>query len=234
MTSYIFDVDGTLTPSRGKMDKEFATWFKQFAIDHNVFMVTGSDRDKTLDQIPEEIYNSCVRVYQCAGCDVWRQDVNIKSGILHLPEELVNQLNMFVEQSKFYRKTGHHIDRRPGLVNFSIVGRGCNFEERVMYREWDEHKKERETVASKLRAMYPGFQFSVAGETGIDITIQGVNKSQILDDFDGEEEIFFFGDKCQPGGNDYEIAWAVDARPWGRVIEVESWKDTWDNLELLE
>lgn len=231
---YIFDVDGTLTPSRARMDREFAAWFEQFATHHAVYMVTGSDREKTLDQIPEEIYNLCIRVYQCAGCDVWQQTTNIKSGILYLPDDLISQLNIFVKSSKFYSKTGHHIDVRPGLVNFSIVGRKCSFEERVMYREWDEHKKERETIAAKLRTMYPSFQFSVAGETGIDITVQGINKSQILDDFTDSDTIYFFGDKCQYGGNDHEIALAVhDREDKSRVFEVDCWKHTWKILREL-
>ena len=29
-TAFIFDVDGTLTPSRQEMDKEFQKWFTQF------------------------------------------------------------------------------------------------------------------------------------------------------------------------------------------------------------
>jgi len=32
MNQYIFDVDGTLTPSRGKIDPEFGAWFITFAI----------------------------------------------------------------------------------------------------------------------------------------------------------------------------------------------------------
>ena len=33
---YVFDVDGTLTPSRGKIDVEFKAWFLDFArIDKN-------------------------------------------------------------------------------------------------------------------------------------------------------------------------------------------------------
>lgn len=231
---FIFDVDGTLTPSRGKMDEQFANWFEQFATINDVYMVTGSDRQKTLEQIPRSIYNLCNRVYQCAGGDVWAQDVNIRSGIISLPKDLLSQLDIFVAQSKFYRKTGHHIDHRPGLVNFSIVGRGCNLEERAMYREWDEHKNERNNIANKLRTMYPQYKFSVAGETGIDITTKDCDKSQILKDFDDADTIYFFGDKVQYGGNDHEIALAIhDREDKSRVFEVDCWKHTWKILKEL-
>ena len=51
MIKYIFDVDGTLTPSRQKIDPEFSTFMVNFACEHDVYLVTGSDRDKTLVQV---------------------------------------------------------------------------------------------------------------------------------------------------------------------------------------
>ena len=51
MKKYIFDVDGTLTASRSKIDPEFAEWFEHFATHDACYLVTGSDRKKTLEQI---------------------------------------------------------------------------------------------------------------------------------------------------------------------------------------
>ena len=62
MKKYIFDVDGTLTPSRSKIDLQFYRWFKDFATNHEVYLVTGSDREKTIEQITPEIYNLAKRV----------------------------------------------------------------------------------------------------------------------------------------------------------------------------
>lgn len=60
---FIFDVDGTLTPSRGLIDGDFAVFFSTFCAENDVYLVTGSDRDKTIEQIGEEIYSLCKRVY---------------------------------------------------------------------------------------------------------------------------------------------------------------------------
>ena len=40
---FIFDVDGTLTPSRQAMDPEFKEWFIDFIKANKVWLVTGSD-----------------------------------------------------------------------------------------------------------------------------------------------------------------------------------------------
>ncbi len=44
---FIFDVDGTLTPSRQKMDMEFQKYFMDFCEDNFVYLITGSDRKDT-------------------------------------------------------------------------------------------------------------------------------------------------------------------------------------------
>lgn len=234
MIKFIFDVDGTLTPSRGLMDKKFGEWFRDFAAANDVYIVTGSDRTKTLEQIPLEIYNEFNRAYHCSGNDVWVKSNNIRSGSLTLPQGLLLELDKILNKSKFYVKTGKHIDYRPGLVNFSIVGRGCSLQERVMYREWDEHKNERQSISNKLSKLFPHLNFQIAGETGIDITAKGNDKSQILRDFKDTDVIYFFGDKCQEGGNDHEIALAVNDRENGsRVYEVEDWEHTWLKISSL-
>ena len=54
---FLFDVDGTLTPSRQKMDKEFSKFFSNFCKNNDVYLVTGSDRDKTVEQLGKTLYN---------------------------------------------------------------------------------------------------------------------------------------------------------------------------------
>ena len=100
-----------------------------------------------------------------------------------------------------------------------------------MYNDYDTQIKERSRIAQGFNKRFPQYQASVAGEIGIDITVKGCNKSQILKDFDEcIDDIVFFGDKCEDGGNDYEIAQAV-AFGGGIVRQVKDWKDTWIKLK---
>ena len=48
---FIFDVDGTLTPSRRKMTKEFKEFFEQWALKNHFYLVTGSDLPKLQEQM---------------------------------------------------------------------------------------------------------------------------------------------------------------------------------------
>lgn len=233
MKKYIFDVDGTLTPSRGTIQPGFKEFFRQFCIDNEVYIVTGSDRTKTIEQIGPTIYALCKRVYQCSGNDVWEGDVNTKTNIMEIPEAMYDMMYLYLEQSKFSIRTGCHIDTRPGLVNFSIIGRGCDREQRAEYVEWDRKHSEREFMAENMRAIFPEYDIQVAGDTGLDITLKGKEKSQILEDFDlKNDQLYFFGDKMEPGGNDYSLGFALATRGHD-IKQVKGWEDTWEVLKSL-
>tara|TARA_B100000131_G_scaffold274197_1_gene276006 strand:+ start:5393 stop:6091 length:699 start_codon:yes stop_codon:yes gene_type:complete len=230
MIKYIFDVDGTLTPSRGKIHNEFRTFMRKFMDSHDVYLVTGSDREKTVDQIGIMLYNRAKYVYQCNGNDVWQKDTRLHSGVLDISDSLYQDLHYELKKSKFPLRLGNHIEERPGLVNFSIVGRNCGPDSRQVYVKYDKNTDERKIIAERLREKQPQYDIQVAGETGIDITAKGANKSQILKYFKEDDIIWFFGDKTMYGGNDYEIANAVDKRN-GKVFTISTWRETWNVLK---
>ena len=82
---YIFDVDGTLTPSRQVIDSSFEAFMIKFCCKHDVYLVTGSDRQKTVDQLGLDICYRAKRVYNCSGADVWEKNENIYRSSWGLP-----------------------------------------------------------------------------------------------------------------------------------------------------
>ena len=129
-----------------------------------------------------DIYYLADRVYNCSGNHVFEQGKEVYKTDWKLPDPEAFFLLDKLADSSFYRKTGNHLEERTGTANFSIVGRNCNFEERVMYREWDEHKNERRIIAEEFNSKFPDIEALVAGETGIDIFPRGANKGQIWED----------------------------------------------------
>ena len=223
INDYIFDVDGTLTPSRGTIDPSFYKNFLQFAKTHRVFLVTGSDRDKTIEQIGEEIYNACMMVFNCSGNDIYVRDKNMATNRWELPIDAKQWLNFKLEHSAFPLRTGLHFEDRPGMCNFSVVGRNANPEQRKQYYEYDCKTKEREKISKAFNEKYPDLQSDVGGETGIDIFKKGCNKAQILDEFTSTDRIKFYGDRVDPAGNDYPLAVLLEPH---QVFAVKDWKHT--------
>ena len=88
MKKYIFDVDGTLTPSRKQIDGKFWAFFLQFCCRNDVYLVTGSDREKTLEQLGLDICYRAKRVYNCSGSDAYERDVNVYRDDWTLPKQV--------------------------------------------------------------------------------------------------------------------------------------------------
>jgi phosphomannomutase len=227
MVKFIFDIDGTLTPSRQKMDKKFADWFEQFASHNDVYFVTGSDKVKTEEQVGTSLYNLAKRVYNCSGNDVWEQDSNVRTNEFVLPNDAEEMLQKELQDSKFPLRTGLHFEFRPGMLNFSIVGRNATLGERKLYVRYDEKIKEREKIADKFNKMFSQLEARAGGETGIDISEKGKDKSQIISDFSKEDLIIFFGDRLDEAGNDRPLA---DVNKQGINYHVKDWRDTWSKL----
>ncbi len=228
--SYVFDIDGTLTPSRGKIDPEFLQFMLFFAGTHNVYLVTGSDRDKTLEQIGLDLYNSCKRVYNCSGSDVYEADRNVYRDDWELPKDVEIHLNDELNFSKFPIRNGNHIERRPGTVNFSILGRDPDpMKGRKEYISWDKINGERQYIARRLNYSFPELYVALGGQTGLDIAPKGRGKEQIIRDFEGG--IKFYGDRMDKDGNDYSLAMAIKEKGLGETFHVYDWKHTWELLE---
>lgn len=225
MNKFIMDVDGTLTPSRGIIDPQFKAFFNSFALMHDVYLVTGSDKAKTVEQLSQPTLNLCKRVYNCSGNDVYEQGVRTKVSLWVLPEDAEAWLNQQLEESPYPIRTGLHIENRPGTVNFSVVGRNADTTQRKNYFAYDNEAGERDQIAKAFMEAFPGLVATVGGETGIDIYPSGADKGQIFDDFEEGDTLIFFGDRCEPGGNDYPLARLCD-----KVHHVDSWRSTWKVL----
>jgi len=230
-THYIFDVDGTLTPSRQKMDEDFSRFFLHFCTMNSVYLVTGSDKEKTLEQVGSLIYKTCKRVYNCSGSDVYIGSRNVYRDTWTLPILARQFLKQCVEEEDFNIRTGNHIEERPGMINYSLVGRNATMRDRKAFVDWEASNGSRRRTADAFNIMFPELQATIGGETGIDIGPKGSDKSQILRDFIKEDKIVFFGDAIFEGGNDLSLAEAIANKELGMFYKVTEWKETWEILK---
>ncbi len=215
MRVYLFDIDGTLTPPRQPMSEGFAKFFLDFCEENTVYLSTGSDWSKVVEQVPENILHSCAGVFTCSGNSYWSLDVDdvfVEDASYRADfepsEALLSDLGLFLESSDCPKKTGEHIEHRTGMINFSTIGRACSQEEREEYSMWDKENKEREKIVSVLRKRYNDLSFNIGGQISIDISPTGYDKSRsvsYLREWHPDCSIHFFGDKMQPGGNDYPV-----------------------------
>lgn len=227
---FVFDVDGTLTPSRQPMVPEFAAWFREYFKNRRYAFVSGSDYLKLQEQLPEDILHKAEAVFACSGNSVWTQGKLIHKNDWIPPADLLADLAQALKDCSYDVMTGNHIEIRTGLVNFSFVGRNCTAEQRRAFFAWDQEHSLRLWLCLKLRQKYPDLTFEIGGEISFDIYPKGCDKSQILKHL-GLSTIYFFGDGIEPGRNDYSLAQALE-HP-SKSFPVLDWQDTHHQLNQL-
>lgn len=225
MRCYIFDVDGTLTAPRKHIDSNFKTQFLNWAKDKDLYIATGSDFVKTKQQLPQEVLNVFKGIFCCMGNELRNSTGTIafKSNFM-IPDDLNEDLERILVNSKYPIKTGTHVEFRTGMVNFSTVGRNASHAQRLEYTNWDSIHKERQSIADYINVNYPDLEASVGGSISIDIIEKGKDKGQVVSWLvdEGYKDIVFFGDRCVPGGNDWGIV---------RELEKSNIKNQWFNVE---
>ena len=194
---------------------------------NHVSLVTGSDREKTVEQLGLDICYTAKRVYNCSGSDVYEKNKNVYRDAWELPKQVEKFLEDELAYSCFPIRNGLHIERRPGGVNFSILGRGKDtLNGREEYVKWDKERLERVDIAERLKTQFPDLEVQVGGQTGLDLAPKGSNKSQILRDFDKTDDLHFFGDMMEEGQNDYPLAMAILDNMMGTCYNVSDYKET--------
>ena len=228
MTTFLFDVDGTLTDPRRQIVSDFKEFMFDFVKQHKCMIVTGSDRPKTIEQIGEDLTNSFARVYHCSGNHVYEGSKEVYRSEWSLTEQQVLFLKQHLNIIKYPEMTGNHIEQRTGTANFSIVGRNADWDQRARYADWEKVNKGRDTVAMYYNQEFNDSIAQVAGQTSIDIFKKGCDKSQAIREHEGTT--IYFGDHCQPGGNDFT---AAQASTHFHQID-QGYKQTWEILKNIQ
>ena len=242
---FIFDVDGTLTPSRLPMTKEFQKFFKQWIKKNKFYLVTGSDLPKLQEQL-NYLDIEAEGIFTCCGNQFWKPDpsiVNTSAELIYdnkfeMTNKLKSSLEVMLMSSQYPHRYGNHIEDRGSMVNFSIVGRNCTQEQREKYYEWDKEKGERRKMSIFLKNKFKDLDAVIGGQISIDIYPKGNDKSQVLNVIEQERlvppnEYIFIGDGIENGGNDYPLAELMDNTEICDWYHTKGWEHTKEILESL-
>jgi phosphomannomutase len=236
-TAYLFDIDGTLTPPTQKMQGDFIYSFLDWSKSKDFFLVGGSSNNSLLRQLPSSIFSRACGIFSSMG-----NELRIKNKLIYKREwkpsvELLSKLLEWHMKSPYQQKGKKYIDKRVGMINFSIAGRDSNENERKKYFEWDKIHSERETIANDLSEEFPNLDIRIGGMISLDIQPKGFNKSQAVDwvrDSGMYNKIYYFGDKGFEGGNDYDAKININNNNDGKFFDVKDCNHTKKILESLQ
>lgn len=238
----LFDVDGTLTKPRLAIDDKFKEFlYKEVLPKATIGLVGGSDLDKMYEQLNgREIMEKFDFVYPENGLVQYAKGVEVgKVSIAqHLGEDVLKRFINFVlkylSNLELPIKRGTFIEFRSGMINVSPIGRNCSAKERLEFFEYDNKHQIRQQMIDVLKKEFVDVDltYSIGGQISFDVYPNGWDKTYCLRHATkgtNFKEIHFFGDKTDPGGNDYEIY--SDSRTIGH--KVTSPEDTQRQLKEL-
>ncbi|KAF7496454.1 Phosphomannomutase 2 [Sarcoptes scabiei] len=236
----LFDIDGTLTEPRQSITTEMDRLLLELHEKIDIGLVSGSDLPKLVEQMncnnfpnvtnsfedpTENLINRFDYIFAENGLVAFNQGklIHKKSIVSELGEnklqEIINFVLEYLSKISLPKKRGNFIEFRNGMINVSPIGRSCSQEERMEFFEFDRVHGIRRRLVEALQMKFNQhtdenpirMHFAIGGQISIDCYPQGWDKSYCLQFLqDRYEEIYFFGDRTQLGGNDYEIA--IDPR----------------------
>ena len=204
---FLFDIDGTLTPPLKCMTQSHTHFFLSWSIDKNFYLVGGSDIQKIKKQLPHSILRRSKGIFSSMAnvLEDWTGRVVYKND-WKCSTNLLNELQVILNESPYPKKKTHHIEKRIGMLNFSVAGRDSTERERKEYFKWDSTNNERLKIISKLSKKFKNLDFRLGGMISIDIQPKGFNKAQACEWVrkNNKNKIIYFGDKIFKDGNDYD------------------------------
>jgi len=213
----LFDVDGTLTKPRNDIDPKLEDLLQNNLKPLcSLGIVGGSDFKKIAEQMNgNDVIHRYDYVFSENGL-VWfkkGQEGDRQSIQKHMGEEKLQRFINFVlgylSKVVLPVKRGNFVEFRAGMLNISPIGRSCSQEEREAFEKYDKEHKIREKMIEDIEKEFPNFglTYSIGGQISFDVFPTGWDKTYCLKhlELEGFDEIHFFGDKTDKGGNDYEI-----------------------------
>ena len=223
----LFDMDGTLTPPREKMNSNILKPLSELQKNgFEIAIVSGSDLDYIKEQCEllwdiNNVDPYKIHFLPCNGTKYFlsnssgfekKYDLNMKDTVGEYTYNNVIRILLDCQSSIRYLVgediplSGTFVQYRGSMINWCPIGRDASTEERKIWVHLDEKYKIRETMLKRLMS-YPVFhslQVKLGGETSFDIYPNGWDKTYAWNVFEDYKEIYFVGDRCFPKGNDYE------------------------------
>ena len=248
MKLVLFDVDGTLTPARLSINNNMTQCLERLKKieDIDVGFVGGSDLSKQKEQLGEDKFHLFDWRFSENGLTGYHKQklIHERSFVQAMTElhfkQLINTCLFVLSGLECPKKRGTFIEYRNGMINISPIGRACNQSEREEFEQYDKIHHVRQHMIHQIKEIWndylvkyeisniPELNFSIGGQISVDIFPKGWDKTYCLSFVEGlYDEIHFFGDKTDSGGNDYEIY--NDSRVIGHKVSCPE-----DTIQILE
>ncbi|MGO3233016.1 MAG: HAD-IIB family hydrolase [Microbacterium sp.] len=239
-----FDLDDTLAPSKSPVDPRIAAQLRALLRLVDVAVISGGNeaqfRSQLIAQLGDADAAELARLHLLPTCGtrylrhdgddfvtVYAHDLSAeeKSAALLALREEAERLDLW-ESNPW----GDILEDRGSQITFSALGQQAPGDAK---HAWDPSGEKRLRLRDAVAARLPDLEVRAGGSTSIDITRAGIDKAYGMKSLAEHtatalEDMLFYGDRLDEGGNDYPVL-ALGIRS----IAVTGWQDTADQLDLL-
>lgn len=218
----VFDMDGTLTPSKAPLSKNTRKLLEKLLTQKMVAVIGGGKYELFKKQLlnhlslPSNLAKNLF-LFPTSGASFYKykgghwQKIYARYLTQKEKEEIIKNINQVLEKINYKKPKkiyGELIEDRGAQITFSAIGQKAPL---VVKKNW--HKKNnklRFKIARLLKKILPKFNVQIGGLTSIDITKKGVDKAYGIRQIEKvlkipRQQMLFIGDAIFPGGNDYAV-----------------------------
>lgn len=240
-----FDLDGTLAVTKSAISDVMAIRLKDLLSLYEVCVISGGKFEQFEKQLIERLdvspgQMSRLHIMPTSGTRYFRFDDRSLEWVLEYaqdlsPEqraEIVDVLTTGAKELGYWETKPHGdiIEDRGSQITYSALGQEAPAD---LKYAWDPDGAKKRSLRDFAAERLPDLEVHVGGTTSVDVTEAGIDKaygmSQLMTLLEmTKQEILFFGDKLEEGGNDYPVkAMGID------TIAVKSWEETALALEAI-
>jgi HAD superfamily hydrolase (TIGR01484 family) len=214
----VFDLDGTLAPSKSSLAPETAGLLRDLLGIIKVAVISGGAwaqfEKQLLADLPQDSLLANLSLLPTCGTKFFEYKGKWEELYSEdLTAEQIKKITDSLDQAA--RETGYHarkvwgkvIENRGSQVTFSALGQQAPLAEK---EKWDADFAKRKKITAMLEKLIPEFSIRMGGATSIDVTKPGIDKAYGIGKLRdilhlSLKEMVYIGDALFPGGNDYPV-----------------------------
>ena len=212
----VFDLDGTLAPSKSSLAPQTAGLLRDLLGMMKVAVISGGAwaqfEKQLLTDLPKGSLLANLSLLPTCGTKFFEYDgrwTELYSEDLSTEQKkkIVDSLDKAAEQAGYRAKKvwGEVIEDRGSQVTYSALGQQAPLSEK---EKWDADFSKRKKITAILENLIPEFSVRMGGATSIDVTKPGIDKAYGIGKLRDTlhlslKEMIYIGDALFPGGNDY-------------------------------
>jgi len=212
----VFDLDGTLAPSKSSLAPQTAGLLRDLLGIVKVAVISGGAwaqfEKQLLTDLPKDSLLANLSLLPTCGTKFFQynekwQELYSEDLTAEQKKKIIDSLDKAAGEAGYRAEKvwGNVIEDRGSQVTFSALGQQAPLAEKD---KWDADFAKRKKITAILETLIPEFSVRIGGATSIDVTKSGIDKAYGIEKLRDTlhlslKEMVYIGDALFPGGNDY-------------------------------